>query len=184
MPEEVREERTYGNKPNFKVCGPILGKNIKLFQDIVKNYNFNIIKSLEEGSDKEEIIDNNIIKVTYDMLDIRLNSKEGFNASNEGNNFIILNTILTKELLDEGIVREFISKVQQIRKINDYEMMDKIYIYYSENYEFDNAIKEYIEFIKKETLAIQLIKSNGIFDERYNINGIELGIRLEKEELK
>ena len=182
--DNLNEYISYEIKPNFKVCGPILGKNIKLFQDIVKNYNFNIIKSLEEGSDKEEIIDNNIIKVTYDMLDIRLNSKEGFNASNEGNNFIILNTILTKELLDEGIVREFISKVQQIRKINDYEMMDKIYIYYSENYEFDNAIKEYIEFIKKETLAIQLIKSNDIFDERYNINGIELGIRLEKEELK
>ena len=114
------------------------------------------------------------------MLDIRINSKEGFNASNEGNNFIILNTTLTDELIDEGIVREFVSKVQQIRKTNAYEMMDNINIYYSHNDEFNKSIKNYIDFIKKETLAIDLIESDENYENTYDLNGIELGIRLEK----
>ena len=113
------------------------------------------------------------------MLDIRINSKEGFNASHENNNFIILNTTLTKELIDEGIVREFISKVQQIRKANDYEMMDRITIYHSNNKEFEESIKNYVNFIKTETLADELAVSDK-FDNTYDINGIELGIKLEK----
>ena len=114
------------------------------------------------------------------MLDVRINSKEGFNASNENNNFIILNTTLTEELINEGVVREFISKVQQIRKINDYEMMDRITIYHSNNDEFNKSIKDYIEFIKKETLADELIISD-TFDNLYDLNGIEIGIKLEKK---
>ena len=113
------------------------------------------------------------------MLDIRINSKEGFNASHENNNFIILNTTLTKELLDEGIAREFISKVQQIRKTNDYEMMDRITIYHTKDEKFENAIKNYVDYIKTETLA-DTIETIDKTDNTYDINGIELGIKLKK----
>ena len=179
--QNINEYISYEIKPNFKVCGPILGKNIKEFQDKLKDLTSNDISNLEKGSSIKLKVNNNDIDVTYDMLDIRINSKEGFNASNEGNNFIILNTTLTEELINEGIVREFISKVQQIRKTNDYEMMDNINIYYSHNDEFNKSIKNYIDFIKKETLAIDLIESNENYENTYDLNGIELGIRLEKK---
>ena len=170
---------SYEIKPNFKVCGPILGKNIKEFANLVSKLNDKDISNLEKGSNIKLKINDEQIDVTYDMLDVRINSKEGFNAAHENNNFIILNTTLTKELIDEGIVREFISKVQQIRKTNDYEMMDRITIYYSKNDEFEESIKNYIEFIKKETLADNLVTDTE-FDNTYDINGIELGIRLKK----
>ena len=178
--QDLNEYISYDIKPNFKVCGPILGKNIKEFQDKLKDFTQDNISTLENGKTITLNISGNDIDITYDMLDIRINSKEGFNASNEGNNFIILNTTLTDELIDEGIVREFVSKVQQIRKTNDYEMMDNINIYYSHNDKFNKSIKNYIDFIKKETLAIDLIESDENYENTYDLNGIELGIRLEK----
>ena len=92
---------------------------IKEFQDKLKDFTADNINTLEKGNTITLNIGGNDIDITYDMLDIRINSKDGFNASNEGNNFIILNTTLTEELINEGIVREFISKVQQIRKTNN-----------------------------------------------------------------
>ena len=178
--QDLKEYISYEIKPNFKVCGPILGKNIKEFQDKLKDFTADNINTLEKGNTITLNIGGNDIDITYDMLDIRINSKDGFNASNEGNNFIILNTTLTEELMNEGIVREFISKVQQIRKTNNYEMMDNINIYYSHNDEFNKSIANYIDFIKKETLAIDLIESDENYKNTYDLNGIELGIRLEK----
>lgn len=178
--QDLKEYISYEIKPNFKVCGPILGKNIKEFQDKLKDFTADNINTLEKGNTITLNIGGNDIDITYDMLDIRINSKDGFNASNEGNNFIILNTTLTEELMNEGIVREFISKVQQIRKTNNYEMMDNINIYYSHNDEFNKSITNYIDFIKKETLAIDLIESDENYKNTYDLNGIELGIRLEK----
>ena len=171
---------SYEVKPNFKVCGPILGKNIKEFANTVSKLTDNEINNLEKGNTITLSVNNEEVEVNYEMLDIRINSKEGFNASHENNNFIILNTTLTKELLDEGIVREFISKVQQIRKSNDYEMMDRITIYHSDNKEFDESIKNYIDFIKKETLADDIVVLNETYENTYDLNGIELGIKLEK----
>ena len=178
--QDLKEYISYEIKPNFKVCGPILGKNIKEFQDKLKDFTADNINTLEKGNTITLNIGGNDIDITYDMLDIRINSKDGFNASNEGNNFIILNTTLTEELMNEGIVREFISKVQQIRKTNNYEMMDNINIYYSHNDEFNKSIANYIDFIKKETLAMDLIESDENYKNTYDLNGIELGIRLEK----
>ena len=178
--QDLKEYISYEIKPNFKICGPILGKNIKEFQDKLKDFTTDNINTLEKGNIITLNIGGNDIDITYDMLDIRINSKDGFNASNEGNNFIILNTTLTEELINEGIAREFISKVQQIRKTNNYEMMDNINIYYSHNDEFNKSITNYIDFIKKETLAIDLIESDENYENTYDLNGIELGIRLEK----
>ena len=179
--DDLNKYISYEIKPNFKVCGPILGKNIKAFSDKLTTLSPVDLKTLESGGKVELTVNDLPITLTYDMLDVRINSKEGFNASNENNNFVILNTTLTEELIDEGVVREFISKVQQIRKTNDYEMMDRITIYHSSNDRFSKSIKDYIEFIKKETLADELIELDETFENTYDLNGIEIGIKLEKK---
>ena len=179
--DDLNKYISYEIKPNFKVCGPILGKNIKAFSDKLTTLSPADLKTLESGENIELTVNDLPITLTYDMLDVRINSKEGFNASNENNNFVILNTTLTEELIDEGVVREFISKVQQIRKTNDYEMMDRIAIYHSSDDKFNKSIKNYIEFIKKETLADELIVSDETFENTYDLNGIVIGIKLEKK---
>ena len=180
--DDLNKYISYEVKPNFKVCGPILGKNIKEFANVISTITSSDIKELESGGTKDIIINDSTITLSYDMLDVRIKEKEGFNVSMENNNFIILNTTLTKDLIDEGITREFISKVQQIRKVNNYEMMDRITIYYSKNDEFNKSIKEYVEFIKNETLADSLIELEDKFDDIYDLNGYEVGIRLEKKD--
>ena len=98
----------------------------------------------------------------------------------EDNLFVILDTTLTKELINEGYAREFVSKVQQMRKNNDYEMMDRIKIYYDGDEEIAEAVKLYEDYIKQETLAnyIERIKEASL--EKQNLNGHETGLKLEK----
>ena len=163
----------YEVKPNFKVCGPLLGSSIKSFQGYVKNFNYGDIKNLEEGNEVKINLDGKEIAITYDMLDVRITSKEGFNSTHEGNNFIVLNTTLNKDLINEGIARELISKIQQLRKNKDFNIVDRINIYYSHNDEIEEAIGEYRDMIMKDTLAEQIDERNDLTEE-FNINGIEV----------
>ena len=163
----------YEVKPNFKVCGPLLGSSIKSFQGYVKNFNYGDIKNLEEGNEAKINLDGKEIAITYDMLDVRITSKEGFNSTHEGNNFIVLNTTLNKDLINEGIARELISKIQQLRKNKDFNIVDRINIYYSHNDEIEEAIEEYRDMIMKDTLAEQIDERNDLTEE-FNINGIEV----------
>ena len=122
------------------------------------------------GEDKE---------ITPEMVDIRISSKEGFNVGMENNSFIILNTELTAELIEEGIAREMISKVQQLRKNKDYDIVDRIKVYYYSDDEFTLAIKNNEEYIKSETLAIEFINEKKSVDV-YSLNDHEVYIEIEK----
>ena len=108
-----------------------------------------------------------------EMLDIRVNSKEGYNSGVINNSFIILNTTLTDDLINEGIARELISKVQNLRKVKDFNITDRIYIYYYAEINLLEKLDKYIDFIKKETLSDSLIFEK-ITDDITNLNGIDV----------
>jgi isoleucyl-tRNA synthetase len=113
------------------------------------------------------------------MIELKISSKEGCNAAYEEDKFIILNTSLSKELIDEGIAREFISKIQNLRKSKDYNIVDRINIYYENNDNFSESISSYLDLIKKETLAIN-IEEKETNAEVTNINGIDIKFDIEK----
>jgi len=174
--DDLSEYMNFEVKPNFKVCGPILGKEIGAFSKELQNITNEDISKLDNG---EEITLGNF-KVTKDMIDVRISSKEGFNAAMENNNFIILNTTLTEELLAEGIARELVSKVQQLRKEKDFNITDRIDILYSENEELTKVMNSFESFIKNETLCDNfLVKDN--LTEEYNLNGIEVKLDVERK---
>lgn len=166
-------------KPNFKICGKIFGANIKEFQQKLGELSNEDIQTLEDGNVIKMEVHNEQVEITPEMVEIRVSSKEGFNASHEGSNFIVLNTTLTEDLLNEGIVREFISKVQNLRKSKDFEIIDRIHIYYKEQAEFEKAIKDFIELIKEETLALSIEKKEND-GEVYNLNGLEVQFDVEQ----
>ncbi len=166
-------------KPNFKICGKMFGANMKEFQEKLKTLSDFDIETLEENGTIKLEIAKEEVEIVPEMVEIRVSSKEGFNASHEKNHFIVLNTTLTEELKKEGIVREFISKVQNLRKAKDFEITDRIHIYYSKNPEFTEAIQNYLEFIQKETLAVDVIEKE-LTVESSNLNGIELQFDVEK----
>jgi len=166
-------------KPNFKVAGPIFGSNIKFFAEALSNLsNFDITK-LKNNETINLVINGEDFTISSDMVDIRISSKEGFNVGMEDNNFIILNTELTTDLINEGLARELVSKVQQLRKNNDFEILDRINIYYNGDEEVRNAVKEFEDYIKNETLAIDIIATNDNM-ELIDLNGHNVGIKVEK----
>ena len=124
-------------------------------------------------------IDHEEVEVVPEMVEIRISSKEGFNASHEGNQFIVLNTTLTEELLHEGVVRELISKVQNLRKAKDFDISDRIHLYYHANSDFEEAIRDFKELIQDETLAISM-ESKENSGEVYSLNGIDVQFDIEK----
>lgn len=166
-------------KPNFKICGKIFGANIKEFQQKLGELSNEDIQTLEDGNVIKMEVHNEQVEITPEMVEVRVSSKEGFNASHEGSNFIVLNTTLTEDLLNEGIVREFISKVQNLRKTKDFEITDRIHIYYKEQAEFEKAIENFVELIKKETLALSVEKKDNE-GEVYNLNGLDVQFDVER----
>ncbi len=160
-------------KPNFKVCGKLFGSNIKLLSEYLQNLDKETIKRLEN----DEVITITLNDTNYDldkeMLDIRVNSKEGYNSGVINNSFIILNTTLTDDLINEGIARELISKVQNLRKVKDFNITDRIYIYYYADINLLEKLDKYIDFIKKETLSDSLIFEKTT-DDITNLNGIDV----------
>jgi isoleucyl-tRNA synthetase len=166
-------------KPNYKVAGPILGPNIKLLADKLTTLNQNFIAELDTKEKVTMELNNISYDITKDMIDIRINSKEGFNAQMLNNRFIILNTVLNEDLINEGIAREFVSKIQQLRKNSGFDVSDRINIYYEPIKEVKVAIDKYIDFVKSETLAIAINNEDNIND-KYNLNGYDTGLRVEK----
>ena len=177
---------TYMNfmvKPNFKEVGKIFGKNIKEFSDKLLELSNEDINKLENNESIKMSIDNTTYDITKDMVDIRISSKDGFKAMVVGNNFVILNTTITKELENEGLARETISKVQQLRKTMNFDITDRINMYIDATSEYKENIKDYLDMIKDETLTINVYDKDGIED-KVNINDYEVGFVLEKVSTK
>ena len=163
----------YEIKPNFKVCGKIFASSIKSLTEYLKNITKTDISKLEKGETISINLDGKDYTLEKEMLDIRVNSKEGYNTGVLNNLFIILNTTLDEDLINEGIARELISKVQQLRKAKNFSITDRIYIYYYSEVSLLDKLDKYLDFIKKETLCDMLIQEK-IVDDISNLNGIEV----------
>lgn len=177
--EDLSDYMNYEVKPNFKICGKLFGANIKEFSQKLSSLEAEKITTLDHGDSIKMEVGNEEFEITPEMVEIRVSSKEGFNASHEGSNFIVLNTTLTEELLNEGIVRELISKVQNLRKSKDFDITDRIHIYYEGPKEFTKAISSLLDLIQDETLALSIEekKNEG---EIYNLNGLDVRLDVER----
>ena len=118
-------------------------------------------------------------KVTEDLVEKKIESKEGYNVSVWNNLVIILNTELSQSLICEGLARETISKIQNLRKSSGFDIADRINIYYSSNDLYSMQIKDYVAFIRNETLALNMERVSEV-DHIEKINDFEVGIKLEK----
>ena len=164
-------------KPNFKVCGKMFGKEINNYAKMLSTLTDENVNKLQNGNTITHEFNGETLEITKEMVDIRIESKEGFDAAKENNNFIILNTTLTEDLINEGIVRELVSKVQNLRKVKDFDVADRITLYY--NGDIESIISEFTDYIKKETLSIDIVKKEDL-SESFNLNGIDVKLDVEK----
>ncbi len=178
--KDLSEFMNYALKPNFKVAGRILGKNIKAFGEYLNNSDpLEIISKAESGELSIEL-NGETIDIPKDYLDIRVSAKEGFDVVMEGNVFVILDTTLTEDLIKEGYAREFISKIQQLRKSNDFDVMDNINVSYTADDEVKAAIDSHMDFIKDEVLALSIEHLDDLDSEDIDLNGKSVKIKTDK----
>jgi len=178
--EDLSQFMNFSLKPNFPVAGPVLGSKIRSFGKALNELKpRETVEKLEAGKNLLLNLDGEDIEIPEDYVQVTIDSKKGFNVMMEKNLFVILDTTLTPELVNEGYAREFVSKIQQMRKNNDYEVLDNIHIYYNGSNEIRAAIDEYEDFIKAETLAKIIESTDEELDEQ-DLNGQMTGIKLEK----
>ncbi len=166
-------------KPNFKEVGKVFGSKMKDFQNALSTLSSEQIEALEGGEDISMMMDAEEIQVTPSMVDIRVDAKEGFYVAMENNLFIILDIERTEDLILEGIAREFVSKVQNLRKAKDFDVVDRIIISYYGTSRFDEVLSKFENYIKEETLATQF-KTNPELTTSYDLNGEEVLMDIEK----
>ncbi len=177
--KQLDKYMNYSLKPNFKVAGPVLGKNIKAFGAALAAADAAaVVAELEAGGKYVLKVGDDDMKIEKDFVDVRIDAKEGFAVAMENNLFVILDTNLDADLIDEGFARELISKVQQLRKQKGLEMMDNISITIAADDEISAAVKKHKDYIMKETLALEL--GEGTAPEEFDLNGHKTGIAVEK----
>ena len=176
--EDLSKYMHFNIKPNFKVVGPTLGSNIKAFQGALMDLNEEDKKMLL----KEETItidfNGERLDVTPDMVDVRIEAKEGFNVGMENNKFVILNTDIDRDLLLEGLAREFVSKVQNMRKTSGLEIENRIELYYDGDKEILESLSKYSDYVKEETLAT--VYENKDSGEEIDVNGHKVKVQIKK----
>jgi len=153
-------------KPNFKTLGPKFGKDMKLISCVVNQFSADDIKKIEK--DVNYIINESI---TIDISDVEITSKDipGCIVATNNGLTVALDITLSDELREEGLAREFINRIQNLRKDRGFEVTDKVKIQVEKNDSLTAAIKNNFAYICDETLAVQLD-----FEEHSIMNGSEI----------
>ena len=176
--DDMTEYMDYIVKPNFKVVGKVFGPKMKDFQEAVSKLDINDVNKIKAGYFKMNFLGEEI-DVTEDMILTTLKNKKGYCAASNGKTSIVLDTSLTEDLILEGLAREVVRKVQNLRKEADFVITDHINLYYHGDEMFDKMLASYDEYIKNETLADSLIEDQNI-EKDMELNDIVVGLRVER----
>lgn len=179
--KDLNKYMNFSLKPNYKFAGSILGARIKTFAKVLNDLDASVYApKLEAGETVKVNLEGEELEINKDYVLTTITAKEGFTVAMENNLFVILDTTLTKELIDEGYAREFISKVQQMRKNNNYEMMDRIKVYFDGDDEIAGAVEIHNDYIMQETLAVSIERVSDKSFEVQDLNGHDTGMKVER----
>ncbi len=178
---EIDKFMKYNLKPNYQKAGPVLRDKVELFAEKLKEQDAReIVKTLEEKDSIALMLDGEEIEVTDDLIEVSIEDREGYTVARKNDLFVVLDITLSRELKNEGYARELVSYVQRIRKEKDLNVTDNINIFYDGDEEINQAVEEFSDYIKEETLAQKLTVQADSDMATYNLNGHETGLRIEK----
>jgi isoleucyl-tRNA synthetase len=144
-------------KPNFKTLGPKYGKMMKQIAGAVNQLDQNAISAFESTGEFEIRVSDENIVITLEDVEIQTEDIPGWTVATEGQMTIALDINLSEELKQEGIAREFINKIQNLRKDSNFEVTDRIKLSIKKHVGYTNAVENYKEYICAQTLADSLI---------------------------
>ncbi len=165
---------TYNIKPQLKTLGPKYGKLLNDIRKHLTNANgFEVVNTTKSGNMYTFEVGGTKIELAYEDILIEPAQKEGFVAEAHGDFAVIVDTTLTKELIEEGYVREVISKVQTMRKEAGFEVTDKIKLLVADNEVITDVVKANENTITNEVLAVNVCytKEESAHSKNWDING-------------
>ncbi|MFA6567320.1 MAG: isoleucine--tRNA ligase [Victivallales bacterium] len=173
---------TWTAKANFKSLGSRVGKDMKEVAAAIGAFDNASIRNLLAGETlKLKISSGNEYGLTRDDVSIQRVEKSGLMVATGGGITVALDTVIDSALKEEGIAREFVSRIQNLRKESGFEVSDRIELVYSGVPEITSSVKNFSEYIKNETLAVKLaenpLEQNGV---SADINGLECKIFIKK----
>ena len=151
-------------KPNFKVLGPRFGKDMKAVAQAVNNFNADDIKNIEQNGNLD--VEVNGKTITLERTDVEIISQdiEGWLVANEGALTVALDVTISPELKKEGIARELINRIQNLRKDSGFEVTDKIEVMLQKDVQVVEAVEVNEDYIKSETLTNKIEITDNLED--------------------
>jgi isoleucyl-tRNA synthetase len=160
-------------KPNFKTLGPRFGKNMRFVVAEIQKLDENQLKALESEQTIEILVEGEKVTLSNTDLDIQSKDIEGWLVANNNGITVALDIQLNEELIEEGIARELINRIQNLRKDAGFEVTDKIILYLTPHKALNDALKNNLQYIKTETLTekihVQDELENGVLVEFDNV---------------
>ena len=180
--DDVREFTSYTFKPQLKTVGPKYGKLLNRIRSTLTDIDGSAaMDTLNEKGQLTFDYDGQEVVLTKDDLLIDVSQKDGYVTEEDNYVTVVLDTNLTPELIEEGFVRELISKIQTMRKEAGFEVMDHISVFQDGNDRIAGLIKEHADEIKTEVMADHIsIGAMSGFVKEWNINGENVMLGVEK----
>jgi isoleucyl-tRNA synthetase len=163
-------------KANFKTLGPKYGKLMKNISGEIAGFNQQDISNLEKTGSYDLNINGETISLSLEDVEIQTEDVPGWLVSSEGGLTIALDINLTEELKQEGIAREFINKIQNIRKESDFEVTDRIILKIQKHDFYNLAIANFKEYISNQTLASELVMIDRLEEENSTLVEIDTDV--------
>ncbi|MDR2064915.1 MAG: isoleucine--tRNA ligase [Prevotellaceae bacterium] len=168
-------------KPNFKTLGKIYGKQMKEISTSVSEFSQHDINNLENQSKTILNLPSGDVNLTLEDVEITFEDIPGMLVATEGKITIALDITVTPELLDEGIAREIVNRIQNIRKNSNFEVTDKINIQIEKNETIINAVNAFYDYISTQTLAVKISFADYIEDGNIlDLDDISVKAKVEK----
>ncbi len=151
-------------KPNFKALGPRFGKDMGLISKEIQSLSKDQINKLDKEGSLVIVIAGNDVTLTLEDVEITSQDIEGWLVANSNGITVALDITISPELKQEGIARELVNRIQNIRKDSGFEVTDKIKVYLQNNAILQEAVKANEDYIKSETLTEILVFEENIAD--------------------
>ena len=180
--DDIADFISYSFKPQMRTVGPKYGKLLNKIKTILSELDGN--KAMAElkstGELKLDIDGQEIVLLEEDLL-IDMAQMEGYVSESDHTITVVLDTNLTPELIEEGFVRELVSKIQTMRKEAGFEVMDKIRVYAKDNDKIVSIMKNHGDEIKSEVLAEEIVtgETKG-YEKEWNINSEKVTMAVER----
>lgn len=164
-------------KPNFKVLGPRFGNDMRQVASAIQNMDSKDIQAIEEKGELTIEINGKSIILERDDVEISSQDIEGWLVAKQGPLTVALDVTIDASLREEGIARELVNRIQNLRKDSGFEVTDTIDVYLLHNDNMHSAVQNNLEYIKQETLALSLQETNQL-DKGIEINFDDISTKL------